>query len=201
MNRKLKAFFISLLILSGSIAYGQTTPYPTIENFTAHRAGDAVVLNWTISPGMTCATVYVMHSTDSINFTPIFEYPGICGPNAVSESHSFTDESPESAKNYYRMDIGNETGARIIPVYMILFGNDGVSITTNENGGNIHFYNPANVLYTLNIYSIDGKLCYNEEKINSDTIPLPAISTAGLLIFHLAGEDGTVYTGKYFNNR
>jgi hypothetical protein len=198
----MRLFFIALLISSGANAYGQATAYPTIEDFTAYRAGDAVVLNWTVSPGVTCATVYVMHSTDSINFSPIYEYPGICGPNAVSESHSFTHEFPSATKNYYRMDIGSQEGSTIIPIYMIFFGNDGFTITTNENGGgNIHFYNPANVLYTLNIYSFDGRLCYREEKINSDSIALPAISTDGLLIFHLVGEDGTVYTGKYFNQR
>jgi hypothetical protein len=198
-TRKIKLLFISMSLFAGLIANAQST-YPTIDQFTAYRAGDAVVLNWTISPGMTCPSIFVMHSTDSINFSPIYEYLGVCGPNAHSETHSFTHESPSSMKNYYRMDVGSEKGATIIPVHMILYGADGFTVTTNETGrSGIHFYNPAHTLYTLEVYSLDGKVCYHDEKINGDNALLPNLSEEGILIFRLTGEDGTVYTGKYFN--
>ncbi len=200
-GRKLRLLFISMAIFSGLIVSSQNTGgNPTLVNFTAQRAGDAVILNWTIRAGNNCATVYVMHSTDSINFEPIYEYPGICGANSTDEQYAFTDESPSNGKNYYRMDLGNFGNSAVIPLYMILFGSDGFTIATNENGlSSIYFNNPGNTLFTMDVYSAESKLCYHKEQINGDNISIPLLPGEGIMIFRLTGKDGTVYTGKYFN--
>lgn len=203
ITRRIRLAFISLAILAGFAVSGQNTGgNPTLVNFTAQRTGDEVIINWTIRAGFSCTSAYVMHSTDSLNFSPVYEYPGICGASSNDEIYSFTHASPSGGKNYYRMDLGNYGNSAVIPVYMILFGNDGFTFGTNENGRkSIYFFNPGNAMFTLDIYSLDGKACYHAEKINGEHIPVPSVPMQGILIFRLTGEDGTVYTGKYFNAR
>jgi hypothetical protein len=198
----MRSILVLLFLNYCLVVNGQNTGgNPTLVNFTAQRAGNNVRVDWTIRLGFSCTSVYVMYSTDSINYVPIFQYPGICGATTQDESYTFTHTTPSSGNNYYKMNLGNFGVSGIIPVFMVMYGNDGLSITTSaENKHEVYFNNPANTSFTVELFSLDGKLKYRREGIEDDHFAIPAIpGNSEAILIRLIGVDGKVYLGKYFN--
>src|SRR5574337_420258 len=121
------SLILILLSLAGYVNGQNTGGNPTLVSFTAQRVGDEVKIDWTIRIGFSCTSVYVMHSIDSISFTPIYQYPGICGASTQDQGYSFTHSVPSPGKNYYKMELGNYGTSAVIPVYMVLYGSDGLT--------------------------------------------------------------------------
>ncbi len=106
------ALLLSALTLSAQ-------PDPLLEHFSISQNDGRVLLNWVTRPGSTCEGVYVMRSTDSLNYELIYHYPGICGGPNTAMSYSYLDEHPvANYRNFYRLELGRvgTTGVRAIEV-------------------------------------------------------------------------------------
>jgi hypothetical protein len=80
-------------------------------------SGGSVTIKFTILPGPTCYGYNIMHSTDSLNFLQVYNYPGTCGGSGAPEDHSWSHPNPiANAVNYYKIDLipyGSSNVARI----------------------------------------------------------------------------------------
>lgn len=172
-----------------------------MASFNAQRSGDHVIVTWTIRSGFSCASVNVLHSTDSINFTSIYEYPGICGASTLDESYSFTHTAPSTGKNFYKLDLGSYGTSAVVVVNMISYGTNGLVITGDPGSQHeVFFSNSANAIFYMELFDVNGKIIYSQQEIEGDQITLPLITTSnGIIIVRLTGNDGTIYEGKYAN--
>ncbi|MDQ3110283.1 MAG: hypothetical protein M3R17_10340 [Bacteroidota bacterium] len=168
-------------------------------SFDALRSGNQAAISWTVRAGYSCAAVTVLHSTDSVNFTAIFEYPGICGASTQHETYTFTHQAPASGKNFYKMDLDNYGTSAVVNVNMVPYGNGGfVVVTSGTDVHQLYFNNPARTSFVLEVFSISGVLLYRKDEITGEELTFPTLNgMKGVIIFHLTGKDGTVYSGKY----
>lgn len=80
-----------------------TTPLPvTFGSFVAHKQGCAAQLNWTTFTEHNNAYFAVERSEDGISFKQIAEITA-SGNSTSEQSYSYTDGSPASGRNYYRI--------------------------------------------------------------------------------------------------
>lgn len=95
-----KVLFFVLLSVS---VYAQR-----IQNFNVFVAGSNVGVKFTIAPGASCSGYKIWHSLDStyFGFTPLFDYPGICGASGSPEDVSYTHGNPTvNQVNYYKVEL------------------------------------------------------------------------------------------------
>lgn len=194
---RLAFLLIALLFFSESVEGQNTGGNPTLSSFNATRSNDVVNIDWTIRVGFSCSSVYVLHSTDSVSFVPIYEYPGICGASTEDITYSFVHTTPSSGNNYYKMDLGSFGVSGIIPVTMILYGNDGITVTTDESGNqHAYYYNPSNVSFTMELLDVSGNVVFRQAGIDGDHVEIPRLELNGVLIVRMSGDDGTLYTTR-----
>jgi hypothetical protein len=127
---------LCLLLLSFSLSAQR------ISNLRLFAVSDkSITIKFTITPGPTCYGYNIYHSTDSINFFEIYNYPQQCGGSGAPEDQSFTHANPvPNAANFYKVQLNPyETS----PVVRIFLG-------SNTLSGMIPFPNP--------VYSYDQKL-------------------------------------------
>jgi len=76
-----------------------------------------VLVRFTLTAGQACPGYEILHSSDSLNYLPIYNYVGLCGNQNTDESYNFTHGSPNvEMVNYYKISIpGFETS----PAYRI----------------------------------------------------------------------------------
>lgn len=198
---RLALLFFAFLFTIGKISGQNTGGNPTLVSFNAVRAVDEVKIDWTIRIGFSCTSVYVMHSTDSVNFSPIYQYPGICGASTEDLTYTFTHTTPSPGNNYYKMELGTYGVSGVIPVYMIMYGDNGITVTTDESGNHeAYYYNPGNVSFTMELFDVTGKVAYVQNNIYGDHVEIPRINVMGIIILRMTGDDGTVYTARFTNS-
>lgn len=149
---------IFLLFLLCETLYAQR-----IQKFDAILSGTVVGVRFSISAGSSCNGYNVLHSIDSVNYYPIYNYAGICGELSKSQDHAFDHLSPTyDIVNFYKIElIGLETSPprRVyVPssakVNMLLYPNP---ILTNFDALNIRVFNANNTRLVGFIYNQSGK--------------------------------------------
>lgn len=86
-------------IFSVSFAHAQR-----IKDFYLYSASNIVTGKFLITAGSTCGGFTVYRSTDSLNYTQIYDYPQICGNSFNDESKTFSDANPAiNQYNYYKL--------------------------------------------------------------------------------------------------
>lgn len=77
-----------------------------IANLNVFLAGASVGVKFTVSKGTSCNGYIIWHSADSVNFTQVYNYPGVCGNTATDENISFLHTNPLiNVNNYYKVDL------------------------------------------------------------------------------------------------
>lgn len=201
MLKQAAVLFLIVFSWTVHLSAQNTGGNPALAGFNAQRSGDHVIVTWTIRSGFSCASVNVLHSTDSVNFSSIYEYPGICGASSQDESYSFTHTTPSTGKNYYKLDLGTYGTSSVVVVNMISYSNSGLIITGGTGDKHeVYFSNPANTIFSLELFDSNGKLIYTKGDIEGDRTDLPVIPGANsIIILRLSGNDGTIYEDKYVN--
>jgi hypothetical protein len=77
-----------------------------IINFNLVTAGTNVGVRFTIAKGVQCGGYKIYHSTDSLFYNAVYDYPGICGGSGADEPISFTHNNPAiNQLNYYKVEL------------------------------------------------------------------------------------------------
>jgi len=78
-----------------------------LDDFSAVRLdGRNVEIRWTLKAGVSCQSPEVQRGRDTVTFTSIYRYPGVCGGGETAETYSWIDPQASSERNlYYRLRI------------------------------------------------------------------------------------------------
>jgi hypothetical protein len=131
-----------------------------LDNFTAFRDGNRVILTWTIGRGNSCIGIGVYRSADNEEYEKIHEIFGECGSTDKAQFYSYIDENPIKNKiSFYVLELG--FSGRTLPV-SILFDelpSNGSKVVPNPafDEAKIVLILPDDIGYFINIYNQIGE--------------------------------------------
>jgi hypothetical protein len=116
MRLKLYMCVVWCLLLSSATAQ---LPGSRIIQFDGFVTSNVVGLRFTVSKGNACTGYNIYHSADSLNFSPIYQYAGICGSTTKDEQFSFTHQNPiPEQTNYYQVELVPLDKSRILRLFV-----------------------------------------------------------------------------------
>jgi hypothetical protein len=166
-------------------------------------ANNIVSGKFTINAGSSCNGFKVEKSLDSIIYTPLYDYPGICGGSGQPETQSFTDNSPTlNQVNFYRLTLNySETVVRKIYVsasskpQLIAYP---CPITTNDLDVNFKLVGSTKTQidgYIYNRFGSQKKVFSQQSKSSIVTIPVYDLENGIYLVWLTDGD--LFYTTKF----
>jgi hypothetical protein len=186
------------LLLLFILPLGLAAQFP-ITAFSAAPANGLVNLSWTIGAGNTCEDLEVQHSTDSINYTTVYTYLGVCGNATFEQSYSWTHTQPVcGATNYYRLYTRTNGNMAATTTFPVCLGEAGYRITvlSGQQAVRLTLDLQKSRRWELELYDAQGKIIVKQTLTAAEqTVILPALP-AGLVIFRLGTETGDVFTGN-----
>lgn len=118
MRKRLAYLSFLVSFLQASLCLAQL-PGSRIISFDGFITNNLVGLRFTVSKGNACTGYNIYHSTDSLNFNPIYQYAGICGSTTKDEQFSFTHQNPvPDVVNYYQVELIPLDKSKIIRVFV-----------------------------------------------------------------------------------
>lgn len=103
-----------------------------ITNFSLYGVGKSVGLNFTVVKGSTCNGYTVYHSLDSVYFSVVEDYAGICGNTFEDVNNTYTHQNPTpNAFNYYKVQIALGEVSEIKSIYVSPGANSGLILYPN----------------------------------------------------------------------
>ncbi|MGL4598148.1 MAG: hypothetical protein ACRCYO_11485 [Bacteroidia bacterium] len=163
------------------------------------QTGSTTTIMWTIAPGNTCEDLEVQHSTDSINYSILYLYGGICGNASFSQSYSFEHTNPVCGKtNYYRLvtrthgRIGNKS------IFVPCYQSGGFLFTTPPQTNQLKLTLNLSVspVWNLELYDLSGKLIGKYLIQESEFTYIKPDGTLRTYIYRLTDDGNKTYSGK-----
>jgi hypothetical protein len=197
MKNKFLLLLFSILLLSSRISCAQQDSI--FAFFNVQQDANKVVVFLTIKGGIQCSGLQVQRGSDSINYTLVHEFPGVCGSPSADESYVWVDDSPlKNTVNYYRLEIGN---LGIVSehkfVFFQYFEGDKLLITPNPcEDCTIRFPNDKREKVRVQLFSIDGKFLLEEESTNNFYSLQNFRLQGSIFMVKVSYENGTQITGK-----
>lgn len=192
------SFFIFILFSINIIAQ-------RISNYKVLLAGSGVLVKFTITKGTSCSGYIIKHSKDSVNFTDVFNYPGVCGDTARDESISYLHSTPQfNTNNYYKIELVPVENSVAKKIFVPELLNTSMSVypspvETVTDHLTVRIYNTNNTRLSGFIYDAHGKPLKVLDV--TTTFDLTTISVAELNngVYFLRLKDGqTSYVSKFF---
>lgn len=159
--------------------YIPMSPIPvTFLYFNAHKQGEiASVLNWKTSQEINSAYFDVERSSDAVNFIAIGRV-NAAGNSQVPVAYFFTDNSPLTGFNYYRLKQVDIDGHFILtPARVVRFDNIGsgaVKYYPNPTNGLLNIELPVQIAGEIKVVNITNAagIVLNQFKLGSSSNPL-----------------------------
>lgn len=170
MLRLLLSLLFQFIFLGGLYAQGTNA----LKAFTASPGRSSVVIQWTMEGGYTCSTTSVQWSTDSLTFSNIYTYPGICGDASSPQTYSYTHETPSmTARNFYRIDLGSYGRSETVSVSVTgNYKNYRMMPVPFKDRSVITFENPENRILRLYLFDHNGQLIRISDPFQSNLFAL-----------------------------
>ncbi len=150
----------------------------SLTNFTATKIDKKVTLNWVTTNEINLKLYEIQRSKDGSNFNTIGT---VDAQNAATNQYSFTDHSPLSNSNYYKLKIIDKNGTtKYSPIRIINFGADRfyVTVSPNPTTSGIVQINATDVIKEIQILDISGKLLWQQmAQSNNEIINLSQLSS------------------------
>ncbi|OAQ38279.1 hypothetical protein A5893_15945 [Pedobacter psychrophilus] len=176
------------------LTYTSTLPV-SLTTFTAQKQAAGVQLKWNTSSEQNNSHFDIQRSVDGINFSDIGKVNG-AGNSNTSLDYSFTDKSPLSGTNYYRLSQvdfdGKITLSNPLSVNMG-FSNSSMTVylSTNSSNININLSTDRASAGQLIIYNIGGQKVYEQD--------LSLNNGSNDLSINLPNADKGVFVATYTN--
>jgi hypothetical protein len=201
---KMRNFFLNIFLFIAVYTYSQR-----IQNFNVFSAGTSVGLKFTIAKGVQCSGYIIWHSTDSINFSQLYNFPGICGDVTIDQDYSYTHTFPaQNQINYYKVEL--QPLIETSPVKRIYVSNQlntGMQVFPNPVVNfydmlNIKILNSNNTRVTGFLYNQFGKpMRFLDLKTVVDLTSLNISELSNGLYMLWLTEGASVYSSKFIVNR
>lgn len=182
-------------------AYGLLIDLPVnLTSFTAVKDNLTSNLQWTTGSEQNNDHFEVERSPDAVNFTQIGTVKG-SGTTSISEQYHFTDETPLSGVNFYRLKQvdfdGKATFSRIVSVDFGQEVNSEFNIYPNPASGqfNIQLGNWSASQIELRMVSVTGDIVYektfNGAGLKDNTISISRTTAMGDGLYFIFLTDGS----------
>ena len=169
--------------------------------FELNRFQNEIIVSWEIQSGSLCSGLQVEHSTDSINFTSIYDYPGVCGSSTASERYTFSHIDPAvNKKNYYRINLNTNGISEILSITFIKLEESGYALFPMplEPSSKIYFSNDNNETAAIVLYNSSGAIVYQSEPLKTNEFNLGNLQLPlGLYHFSIVMADRKNVDGKF----
>jgi hypothetical protein len=163
-----------------------------LKNFNAKKAGRQVELSWTTSVEQNNRGFDVQRSSNGSAFTTI-GFVNSVGNTTLETTYHFTDASPQTGKNYYRLrQVSNDNRSTFSTIRLLDMSKDLQDLQL--------YPNPANTVITivnikagnlLSIYDSQGRSVLTKRATNSqEDIQVEKLSS-GVYILQITNSDGT----------
>jgi hypothetical protein len=169
------------------------TPALTLLSFTATRAGNTALLQWTTSGVFGIDHYAIEKSTDSIHFSPLDSLAAATDGRGTNQ-YQYTDTHLDTGANYYRIrpvDVfGNFTWSPIRKVE----GPDSVNVIIYPNPVHRSFIFISSTTNTrlIRLIDVSGRTVLQRSvRGNLNTVPLDAVAT-GIYFVEVITDTGTV---------
>lgn len=187
-------FFLFILLAS------EVRAQFTIESFTAVQSiRNRVLLNWVVSPGNTCADLVLQMSVDSVNFTTIYEYPGICGNTTFSQSYQYEHSSEQCNElRYYRLaSVSGSTFANTV-AHLLCYNENGIAVKFDTQNSELiaDADIPSGEQWILQLYSPNGSLALSQELTKGRNVAVWNPAIAGIYIYTIMSADRKVFSDR-----
>jgi hypothetical protein len=147
-----KIIYLSIMLFETLGACSQSR----IQELNVTQLNQRVVASFLITAGNSCSGYQILRSIDSLNFSVISEYSGICGENSKAQSVTFSDESPEKNKiNYYKILIEPTDFSDIASIFYTDISENGYLILQNPITDKLSILGSINSK-TMKIYGKTG---------------------------------------------
>lgn len=185
--------------------FGFTGPLPvTLLNFTGQTEATDVLLNWSTAIEANSDYYQIERSPDNQHFTAIGKVTAVHNSN-VETDYSYTDASPLSGNNYYRLRMVDMDGsATYSKIVVISFSNSNehfVATYPNPAHGSFQlvFRNMAAGRYAMNLISPTGQMLFTRNVQVSDphqyteTVNLSAGLAQGTYVVRLVDQQNHTF--------
>jgi hypothetical protein len=152
--------FSSFVYVSSTLNLNEVLPVSLAE-FEATVQGHQVLLNWTTASESNNRGFYVERSADAVNWTEVgFVASKAANGNSVyALNYSFTDKSPLSARNYYRLkQVDIDDKFQYSAVRMVNLGNAGTITVLPNPVQNILTVRGLEGPSTITVFDVNGKM-------------------------------------------
>jgi hypothetical protein len=153
-----------IIILLGGLFLSELSQAQRIANFNLSQVNNAVNTRFTLVTGVECYGYKILHSLDSINYSEVYDYPGVCGDSGTDETYSNLHENPTANKlNYYKVQLSTIETSAALSIFVFSSENGQIAIYPNPVHTNTHnlkvrISNLNNVEIKAEIYNQWGKL-------------------------------------------
>lgn len=155
-------------IPDGSTVYSDGTLPIDLIGFEAVQDNEVVNITWSTATEINNDFFTLERSVDGTNFEEIGSVSGAGTTNEVQE-YSFADLDPAQGTSYYRLKQTDYDGtSETFNMVGVEFTSAVETSTLLPKRGNL-VINNMNLPYSMNIYSIDGKIAYSGESINENS--------------------------------
>lgn len=182
----------------GSITVSFPSVLPLVlTDFTATKIGTKAGLTWITSSELNTSFFEVERSNNGSNYAVIGK-TAAAGNSNVTKKYAFTDASPLSGVNYYRLRMVDIDGKYTYSVVRLLNFDETISIKT--------FPNPAiNTLYisgleigsTYILTAVNGQTVLQNKSSSSVEAVTVSNLTGGTYIISIINKNKTIYTSKF----
>jgi hypothetical protein len=168
-----------------------------LVSFDASAAGRSIKLNWKTTNETNVLGFELEKAADGSSFNKI---AAVAASNLTSNQYLYTDASPFSGANYYRLKINNANGqteySNIAKVnFSAVSGNIKIFTSATERRRVNFQFGAANTgSYSLKVYSMSGTLVLQQPVTSNGTsssVVLPAGIAAGIYEVVLTGKTGS----------
>ena len=170
------------------------------RSFVVEPADNGVLVAFTIKGGITCTGVSVQRATDSVNFSTVHEFIGVCGSLTTDESYSYTDMNPVSNTwSQYRLELGSLGLYSVIRnVRFIDYGTDQVIVFPNPCSENcaVYFYNKTRDTHEVSLFDKTGRLVKTETLTNDRWLVPVQDLTVGIYFYRITRDNENRFAGK-----
>ncbi|MBK9319331.1 MAG: hypothetical protein IPM91_11205 [Bacteroidetes bacterium] len=193
----MKAYLLFLFSFLTLQSFGQGDSI--FSFFSVQQQANEVALFFTVKGGIQCSGVRVQRSVDGMNFTTLYEFPGVCGSPSGDESYLYIDELPEKNRlNYYRLEVGSLNLFSEEKQILFYFYEKGkLQISPNPcTVCTIRFPNEKREPCEIFVYNYEGRLIYrNITKENFLSLE-NAFQAEGFLHIYVIYKDGKKISGN-----
>ncbi len=186
-----------LLVLSVTLASLRPLPAQFYSNFGLQVIQERVLLSWTLSAGSTCQGTFIERSSDGSAFDTIGVIAGVCGDPFSAITYDFVDSMPLiNQRSWYRLTFGNTGESNVLSAEVIRLQSNGVQILRFPNDQQVYLYfaNPANQVFTIRLFTINGQLVWESTTFNNK-VAIPASIAAQRLLYELLADNSRYASG------